>query len=287
MHTTKQMPGLAGLSLRFIKHLPDWWHRHVQAYVGASQNLPLNSVIISEKLWIHAPNDVMVWRVWNNFATSQEGRSEINQFLALAEGCTRLLDLGASAGMFSALFWKSRTGHREVHSIDSDDTSCRFTEEVRQLDCPKELLNQWTVSHIAVGPENSILEVLCCDFGSIVHIKDGPDNPLYSRDNKSLIDVRTLETYCSDHQFKPDLLKCDIEGYEYETFLGAESFLREHKPRIHLELHNQILKNRGKDPTDLIRMFNSLGYVEMGRPLDLNKCSREICHYFIRHSASS
>ncbi len=63
-------------------------------------------------------------------------------------------------------------------------------------------------------------------------------------------------------KFKPDLLKCDIEGYEYETFLGAESFLREHKPRIHLELHNQILKNRGKDPTDLIRMFNSLGYVE-------------------------
>lgn len=58
-----------------------------------------------------------------------------------------------------------------------------------------------------------------------------------------------------------DLMKMDIEGFEYEAILGSPDLLRSGAIRaIALELHHQAIKNRGLAPENIIELLKSCGY---------------------------
>src|SRR6185295_8538918 len=50
----------------------------------------------------------------------------------------------------------------------------------------------------------------------------------------------------------PDLLKIDVEGYEYEVLAGARRLLHDRKPAICLELHLDLLERRGQSPAQVV-----------------------------------
>jgi len=59
-----------------------------------------------------------------------------------------------------------------------------------------------------------------------------------------------------------DLLKVDIEGFEYEAVLGSAELFRERRVRaVALELHPTILARRGLDPERVLAVFRDAGYV--------------------------
>lgn len=58
-----------------------------------------------------------------------------------------------------------------------------------------------------------------------------------------------------------DLLKIDIEGFEYEAVLGSVALFREHRVRaVALELHPWILARRGLDANAILAVFRDAGY---------------------------
>lgn len=70
----------------------------------------------------------------------------------------------------------------------------------------------------------------------------------------------TLEEFSKISGTVPDLIKMDIEGAEYEALLSAENWLKEHKPTILLEFHENIMNNTGRNPQVLLDLFDRLGY---------------------------
>ena len=56
------------------------------------------------------------------------------------------------------------------------------------------------------------------------------------------------------------LIQMDIDGAEYEALLSAENWLKEHKPTILLEFHENIMNNTGRNPQLLLDLFDRLGY---------------------------
>ena len=69
---------------------------------------------------------------------------------------------------------------------------------------------------------------------------------------------------------EPDLVKIDVEGYEYEVLVGARRLLGERKPPICLELHLDLLDRRGIEPRRVLDELASHGYHLRscaGRPL--------------------
>ena len=70
----------------------------------------------------------------------------------------------------------------------------------------------------------------------------------------------TLSEFSKQTESIPDLIKMDIEGGEYEALLAAEEWLKEHKPTILLEFHENIMKNSNKDPQILKDLFVRLDY---------------------------
>ena len=58
-----------------------------------------------------------------------------------------------------------------------------------------------------------------------------------------------------------DLVKMDIEGFEYEAILGSLELFKERRIKaIALELHPNAITKRGLDPAEITRLLESCGY---------------------------
>jgi FkbM family methyltransferase len=101
--------------------------------------------------------------------------------------------------------------------------------------------------------------------------------------NRSVYPVK-LQSYRGDTLIKagnvqsPQLIKVDVEGFEYEVFLGLENTLRVYKPTIIFEHALYRITERNHDKRLVVDLLESFGYkiyrIEDGspiEPLDLEK----------------
>jgi FkbM family methyltransferase len=68
------------------------------------------------------------------------------------------------------------------------------------------------------------------------------------------VNQTTLDIYCSDLAQKVDAIKIDVENFEYQVFLGAESLINNDRPMIYCELW----KNKNRD--DCFDFLTRLNY---------------------------
>ncbi len=202
-------------------------------------------IYLNEDIRFCCPSDVLATWVWRFHAFTLGGRAELFSFLKLAEGCTRLLDVGASAGIFSALFANTRS-KAEILAVEPDVPSFKLLNETASLNSPESAL--WRFSPSVISHEAGPLKFTSTGFGGDI-----------SAEGES-VQGHTLASLCAVESYVPDLLKMDIESYEYEALLASEVWLRQHRPKIFLELHFTLLKQRGKDAQDVVTFLNRLGY---------------------------
>jgi FkbM family methyltransferase len=189
---------------------------------------------------------------------------EWKSFLRSARGCSNLIDLGASAGFFSALFSVTRSSPARILSVEFDTRTLPVLEETRLLNARAEV--EWIIDDRGVTDTPGPLVVISTGYGA--SIADDWSVELARAAAKSnqmplehyIADGQQLSDICASHRFIPDLVKIDIEGYEYEVVLSSQSFLREHKPRLHLELHLELLRMRRKNVQELYRCLRGIGY---------------------------
>lgn len=183
---------------------------------------------------------------------------EWQRFLHAREGKKRFVDVGASGGFFSAIFAQTASGPDEaVLSIELDPPSFAVLQEVREVNAGE--CCRWFVDPRGVSDAPGRLMLEQSGYGAALR----PNGQGRS------MEVDTLEAICRAHAMEPDLLKVDIEGMEYELFMGSEDFLRHYRPTIHLELHPALIAARDKDPSDILAVLGRLGYHDTfsGKPI--------------------
>jgi FkbM family methyltransferase len=74
--------------------------------------------------------------------------------------------------------------------------------------------------------------------------------------------ARTLSQILKDENLTHvDLMKVDIESFEYEALLGSRDVFSKHQVKaLALELHPEILESRDKDAADITQMLGDCGY---------------------------
>ena len=75
------------------------------------------------------------------------------------------------------------------------------------------------------------------------------------------VKIRTLDTLVAELGVRPDLIKVDVEGFEFEVVRGAENVLRNIRPVMLIEIHPWQLKLSGSSDHALIAFLESRGYV--------------------------
>jgi len=71
----------------------------------------------------------------------------------------------------------------------------------------------------------------------------------------------TLDTYMRKKKTtKVNLIKIDVDGYEYHVLKGAMSTIKKYKPLIIMELCPYVLNETGHDVDEIIEIFKELEY---------------------------
>ena len=85
------------------------------------------------------------------------------------------------------------------------------------------------------------------------------------------VQFTTLNEYVSTSQInRLDLIKVDVDGYEYRVIRGGQNVIREFKPVLIVEMGRSSLGRYGDDVTGLVDLLASFGY-EFYSEDDLNR----------------
>lgn len=203
---------------------------------------------INKDIRFCCPCDALVIAIWRFHATTIGGRKELMDFLDLAKDCRRLMDVGASAGIFSALFANTRI-KSEILAVEPDRHSFELLQETAELNHQHQ--GTWQFSQTVINDIVGVVKFESSGFGGVIS------------EEGATISSHTLESLSAEKNFIPDLIKMDIESFEYEALRGSQEWLAKHKPKIFLELHLIQLRARGLNPETLTDFLKDLGY----RPL--------------------
>ncbi len=235
---------LKNIPLRFNEERSDQWaSRHSDAW---------RRIYLAEEESIVCPDNALVIAIWRFHCFCRGGRKEMKDFLVLASNCHSLLDLGASAGIFSALFANTRPC-ASVLSVEPDELSFKLLLEAMEQN--RECNPDWRALRAVVTNRSGTQPFRSTGFGG--NISDSPDD--------EEVAAHTLETLATAMDFYPDIIKLDVESYEFEILTASLDWVAKHRPRLFLELHWELLLARGLSPIALLGELASLGYRCRGR----------------------
>lgn len=91
---------------------------------------------------------------------------------------------------------------------------------------------------------------------------------------EQIIKIRKLDDFLPNSVTQVNMMKIDVEGFEWEVLVGAEKVLEKYRPKILLEyslpLYNQISKSRGEDIYNILSK-NYQEIYNVGLDLEIKK----------------
>jgi len=152
-----------------------------------------------------------------------------------------IFDCGAKEGYFTLIF-SELTPTGIVHSFEPTITFDILKYNVEFNNISNAILNK-----MAVGNKSGKFE------DNIFRVWGEPAERLE-------YDFITLDDYCENNNInKLDLIKIDVDSFDYEVLMGANNILKKLKPMVVVEL-NQALNIRGYNKEQVIEYMKNIGY---------------------------
>jgi len=164
-------------------------------------------------------------------------------------------DIGANTGYYGVMAGYLGKGKIKCYSFEPIKEYCDCLQESINLN---HLENIVKVFNIALANKNGEEDLYLSGSGSSLN-KD------FSRKinlPKRTVEIRKLDDIIQEKNLeKPDFIKIDVEGYEYNVLLGGERAIRESLPILFIEiiysLENGFINKNYKETLDFI---SNLGY---------------------------
>jgi FkbM family methyltransferase len=187
--------------------------------------------------------------------TTPEGLAELSGIARVAEKGGTLFDIGAHAGLISALFCTARPSNR-VFSFEPSPLSQERLKAIRRLNG---LEDRMTIEQVAIGGEKAALDMLLDPAGGFVQTQRFRHS-MQAQPQAIRVEVETIGDAAGRLGVIPDCVKIDIEGYEDEAIRGARDFLAVHRPTLLLELHLNYLEEKGSSARAVVDTLSACGY---------------------------
>ena len=165
----------------------------------------------------------------------------VNLFRNIIQPNWTVFDCGAKTGYFTLLF-SELCGQGKVHSFEPTITFDMLTSNINYYNLTNVILNKKALGEKSGNIEDNIYRI----WG------EDPEKQVY--------DFITIDEYCIQNKVKKlDLIKIDVDSYDFELLKGAVKTLKKLKPIITVEL-NHALNLRNTTPQEVIDWLQILGY---------------------------
>ena len=188
-------------------------------------------------------------------------RAELRALPAMLEGVRHFVDVGASFGPFT---WVAHYSLRDAQmtAIEANPLLCRHleTEALKIVTDEDDRGNRILVRNNAVSNHvgDTTFLINASDY-STSHISANSGNEALEQ-HMQPVTVRacTLDSLFGDAP--PDLIKLDVEGFEWRAVDGARRILAASKTRFLVEIHPWGDPEIGKTPRHVFELFRQNGY---------------------------
>jgi FkbM family methyltransferase len=177
--------------------------------------------------------------------------AEFDAFMSIRGHATTFLDVGANHGVYSLAFCH---GHPESRVLAIEPSPLAFPILVDNV-----LRNpSFGIDgvQIAGGEREQTLRMRT----NWHHLEAVPDGVSEQTAGLARVVCRPLDDVCEDHQFVPDLIKIDVEGFELQCLKGLVQTLLDRRPVVLLEIHPDLINSLGYCQADIIAFVDQVNY---------------------------
>ena len=190
-----------------------------------------------------------------SYVDTPRGQVEFQALTEAGEDGGIIFDVGAHAGMISALFCAANP-RNQVHGFEPSPPLVRRQEEISRLNGFEGRMH---IHAVAVGDRDHVMPMLIDPIGGYVQTQRF-EHTMWAEPETIQVPVETIASAARRLGVVPDWIKLDVEGFELEAILGSKEFLCEHRPRILLEVHLSYLEQRQKSARVLVEALEACGY---------------------------
>ena len=166
-------------------------------------------------------------------------------------------DIGGNIGLISLMVNQICSGNVDIHIFEPAPDNFELLKSNIEMNG----MDNVVLNNVAVSSEDNVTLRM--------HIyEDQAYNSVYMLNRvpfKSIVEVPALsiDGYIEKQGIRPntiELMKIDVEGYEYNVLKGASRLLTEYSPKILCEISHANLIKYGLDPHDVICSLLPYGY---------------------------
>ncbi|MDQ3070624.1 MAG: FkbM family methyltransferase [Acidobacteriota bacterium] len=189
-------------------------------------------------------------------------RRELRAFLGLCTPGMRLIDVGASYGIFSLAALHAGGPGAHVIAVEPSPHAAHILHA--NLDANGVASRVRVVREALAAPHAQSIPVLTTGAGQAHMMIRGEEG----RADTTAVAATTLDVLAAGAGCTH--LKIDVEGFEIEVLKGARGTLTRERPLVALELHCALLRELGENPADAVAILRECGYtIELdGAPAD-------------------
>jgi FkbM family methyltransferase len=188
-------------------------------------------------------------------------RAELRALPRMLAGVKHFVDVGASYGPFT---WVANYALRDVEitAVEANPSLCSHLKSVAKA-CTEGQSgrgNTIRVLNHAISNTNGTVDFLInnADY-STSRIQSASLSEAASECTQTVtVPVRTLDSLFGNTP--PDLVKLDVEGFEWRAIDGARHILLTRKTRFLVEIHPWGDPELSKTPRDVFKIFRTHGY---------------------------
>ncbi len=187
--------------------------------------------------------------------TDPDQISEFDSFIASCRAGMVLFDIGAHFGLFSLAALHYGGDAAKAVAVDPSPTATRMLKIQARLNRVEERL---TVVRSAVGERVGWQPMVSTGVNGAGYFVAPGDHS-----GAEVVRTRstTLDRLAEDLRLRPTHLKIDVEGYESAVLSGGRQLLAPPAaPLLFLELHNEMVRGRGGDPSETLSLLKVFGY---------------------------
>ena len=173
-------------------------------------------------------------------------KETFNFFEKIINKGNTVIEVGGHIGYLTLFFSKLVTESGKVHVFEPGENNIKYIQ--KNVAAQKNI----KLSLKAVGDKNGIetfyMDNITGQNNSMLKDFEGLSiNMNYAMDKNAKttevnVEVITLDDYCTSENIKPDFIKIDVEGFEYNVLLGMKNVIHSH-PHIMIEVqkyHEEI-----------------------------------------------
>lgn len=207
----------------------------------------ISSSLIEKLFFNHFPK--LYWYIYS-FYKLMTDKAEQNLYQSLIVPGMLITDVGANIGFYTNFFARLVGREGEVHAFEPEAANYKFLSN-RLSNQENIILNQQAVGHQTGNVEFYISSHLNVDHRAY---NDGENR------KKISVDSTTLDAYFPSGK-RVDLIKIDVQGFEYQALMGMERVLTDNDSIIVvLEYFPFGLEMAGSNSGELRRHLTENGF---------------------------